>query len=154
MQITFAGTIIAQEPTEGGTDSIQGFMTKRRANVQYPAYIRATDDLPIARLNRKRSLSGTIVYGPFSTLSAAAQKLLLNYDSLPDFGPLIITIGGVNTAFGIAVLEVCEAVKRQGVTVSANLTFVVGPGTNTGTSGLTDQDGNPLTDENGNPLTA
>lgn len=154
MQITFAGTIIAQEPTEGGQDAIQGFMTKRKANVQYPDYIRAKDDVPIARLNRRRTLTGTIVYGPFSTLSAAAQKLLLNYDALPDSGPLLITVGGISTIFGVAILETCDAVKRQGVTVSSTLTFQVGPGLNIGGGVLTDENGVDLTDQNGINLTS
>lgn len=154
MQLTFAGTIIGQEPTEGGKDAIQGFLTKRRANVQWAEFLRSTDAEPLARFNRRRALTGTITYGAFSTLSDAMQKLLLNYDSLPDSGPLQILVGGEATAFGNAVLESVDAVKRMGVTVSATLTFQVGVGTNTGTSNLTDQNGNNLTDENGNPLTA
>jgi hypothetical protein len=152
MQLTFAGTVIAQEPTEGGTDAVTGFMPKRHATVQWAEFLRSTDATPLARLNRKRSLSGTIVYGPFSTLSSAAQKLLLNYDALPDSGPLVLLVGGINTSFGVAVLESVEAKQRMGVTVSATLTFQVGPGTSTGTSDLQDQDGNNLTDQSGNPL--
>lgn len=153
MQITFAGTIIAQEATEGGTDSVTGFMPKRRAAVQWSEYLRAMDGTPRARGNRKRSLTGTIVYGAFSTLSDAAQKLLLNYDSLPDSGPLVLLVGGMNTSFGLAVLESVDAVKRQGVTVSAKLTFQVGPGTNTGTPSLVDGSGGGITDGSGNPIT-
>ena len=97
-------------------------------------------------------MSGTIVYGAFSTLSSAAQKLLLNYDALPDSGPLVLLVGGINTSFGLAVLESVEAKQRMGVTVSATLTFQVGPGTSTGTSDLQDQSGNNLTDQSGNPL--
>jgi len=153
MQITFAGTIIAQEATEGGTDSITGFIPKRRANVQWVEPLRATDAIPMARLNRKRSLAGTIVYGPFGSLSAAMQKLLLNYDTLPDSGPLQILVGGITTSFGTAVLESVDAMKRNGVTVSASLTFQTGPGTSTGTTNLQDNTGANLTDQTGAPLT-
>lgn len=153
MQITFAGTIIAQEPTEGGTDAITGFMPKRKANVQWAEPLRATDAVPFARVNRKRSLTGTITPGQFGSLATAATKLLLNFDTLPDSGALIISVGGTNFNFGDAVLESVDAVKRNGVTVIYTLTFQVGPGSNTGSSSLLDDLGNPLTDNTGANLT-
>jgi len=154
MQITFAGTLIAQEATEGGTDTVTGFMPKRHAIVEWAEFIRAPNATPLARFNRRRSLTGTITPGPFPDLASAAQKLLLNLDALPDSGVLILQIGGTNFTFGLAVLESIEAVKRMGVTVAATLTFQVGPGLNSGSTTLTDGTGNPLTDDHGNPLTS
>lgn len=154
MQLTFAGTIIAREPTEGGTDAIEGFIGKRRSLVQVAELIRVTDSPLYPRFNRRRTLTGTITYGAFSTLSAAMQKLLLNYDSLPDLGTLQILVGGETTLYSVAILESPDAKKRMGVTVSATLTFQIGVGLNIGNGILTDESGNDLTDQSGNNLTS
>lgn len=152
MQITFAGTIIAREFSDGGTDAVDGFLPKRTPNLQWGEALRGTDAAPLAgRANRKRSLAGTITLQPFADEGSALQAALLYLDDLPDVGGLIIRESGRETTFDSASID--YSIKRHGVTVTASITFSVGPGKDTTTSAITDESGTDIIDQTGAPIT-
>jgi hypothetical protein len=153
MQIIFNNTPIATSPMEGGTDAVEGFLPKRKINVQDDEFMRVTDSDPQSRGNRKRSLTGTITPAAFDDRGTAASALLLYLDTFPDQGPLKIIVGGKETTYANAVLEAVDGVKRLGVTIAVSLSFRTGPGKDT-TAPLNDGNGNNLNDGNGTNLHA
>jgi hypothetical protein len=131
MQITFAGTVIAQEPDFLGFDAVQGFrLPKRQVNQTWDEFLRGADAIPQSRSpNRKRILSGTITPAPADSQAEALLLLGSTYDNLPDKGVLIVQIGTAVITYSDAVLQSPEELEDpQGFSYGFRLSFAVGPG--------------------------
>ena len=151
MQITFAGTIIAQEPDFGGFDAVTGFVPKGKGSTEWQGALRAEDDTPFARSNRRRTVGGKIIFPPQSTLAEAMLLRSTEYNNLPDAGSLSLQVGNIITTFANAVLDTHEALEdQQGEAVGFQLSFSVGRGV--AASVLLSQAGLPLLSQSGAPL--
>jgi len=154
MIITFNGTVIAQEQTEGGTDSVEGFFPSGEQQVQIAEFLRATDAMPFARGNRVHTLKGTItpnVRVPSSsplTLVAMLQK----FAGLPPSGTLTFAEGGYSVTFANAVLKSFES-TRDGSGYSIDVTFVAGaPSATVSPQPLVTDAGTPIPTDAGAPI--
>jgi hypothetical protein len=132
MKITFAGTPIASESPEGGTDAVAGFVPKGSQVVQWIEPLRAPDATPIARGNRKQTLTGTIWLAQTDTLAEAMLLRGLIFTQLPRSGPLVFVVQGSALTYANAVLTSFDSIANaKGVAVAYQLTFSVGPGQQT-----------------------
>src|SRR5437868_4920744 len=114
MIITFAGTEIARETPEGGSDGILGFLPEGEQDVQVAKYLRATWAQPIARGNRTHTLAGRITRPCYVTNAAAVLDLMLKFGSLPSSGRLVFTEGTTTVTFLVAVLKGFKISERIG----------------------------------------
>jgi len=156
MQITYGGKPIATEPP-AGTDGVLGFMVPRgEQNFQWMEGLRAADSYPIARFNRKRTISGSIYPAALTTLAAALQARTQFYENLPASGPLVIQQDAQVETFNYAVLQTIEVLEAvtEGVSYGLKFSFLVGPpGANTANNVLQTGSGSGvLEDGRGNEL--
>lgn len=153
MQIYFNGVLIAQEPQQGGTDIISGFLPKGAQRLQSEPILRADWIYLKARGNRVHTLTGTIVSKAFDTLDAAVLDLMLRFTNLPQEGMLVFTEGSTTVVFQKAVLESFEPGWRTGVRYSVDMTFQATTPAQAGNQNLQTESGGNIETESGTDIT-
>ena len=124
MQILYGGIQIALERPQG-TDGVLGFQVpKGTQNVQWIEALRGADAYPVARGNRKRTVTGSIFPAPLATLDAAMLAREQFYELLPLSGPLVLAEGTTITTFAQAVLQDIDMVEEVTAGVSFGLKFI------------------------------
>jgi hypothetical protein len=149
VKITFNGITLAADFSDGGTDSVDGFLIPSgKQNVQWAEALRATDAIPIARGNRKHTLTGTIIPQTADTLEDAMIAKGLIFVQLPSTGALSFYRNGKEITFPIAVLESIEVLKdsTRGISYGYQLTFQCNAPVQTNLSVQTDAGVNIETD--------
>jgi hypothetical protein len=155
MQIVYGGVVVASDPP-GGAVGVLGFSApKAEQSLQWIEGLRALDAFPISRVNRKRTVSGTIYPAPLATLAAAKLAREQFYELLPASGALVLTQDTEITTFAVAVLQGIDVVEgvTEGVSFGLQLTFAVGPPAFTvNPASLQDSAGADVTDSKSNPI--
>lgn len=120
MHITYAGTTIIDGTTLRPGSGWQRQLQQLVGPVQGVGRANTT---PTARGNRARTLSGTVV-ATFDTEALAATYWATHGDALPNFGDLVVSVGGTPIAtWAGAILESVSVAPPVGVSVTATYVF-------------------------------
>jgi hypothetical protein len=125
MKITFAGTAIASGPGFG-LDAVEGFILDEAEQViQTVKPPRAADAISIARNNRTRSVSGSVMPAPTSSLGAAMLLRAALYDNLPTTGDLVLQQDTQIVTWPGAILKTFRTLKNiKGISYGFTLVFI------------------------------
>jgi len=130
MQIIFAGTTIAKESPEGGTDSVQGFTKPSGQRVlKWRRPVRAKVSRPVSRDNEETYESGTILFSQEDTLEDGIIARTITIRNLFRLGngPLILRTAKGGMIYPFAVWESFKILENSnGVAVGFTARFGVG----------------------------
>ena len=150
MKITFADYTIATVPDFNGLDAVTGFVPKGTQAVQWLEPLRAPDATPVARGNRKQTITGTVLLSPKANLGSAMILRGLIFTQMPSKGALVLQIDGRQLTYPNAVLVGFEPVKdAKGISCGFQFTFNVGPGQESAIPIVTEPGGPVLVTEDG-----
>lgn len=135
MTITYAGTEIAAEPLDSGTDLVDGLLPKGDSVVQVAQATRATDAQVFPRGNRVYTVPVTITPQPYSSSGAAMIAMFMYLANLAPNGTLVLVEDAQTLSFANAAIKSMSAPYKLGASFAADLVFMaVSPSSETSES--------------------
>jgi hypothetical protein len=127
MKITYGTAAIGTEPDFLGLDTLAGFTVDGEQLFQWMQRLRAADDVPIPRGNRRRTIEGSVMLATQPSLQAASVLRSSYYDGLAVQGDLVVTVGTQVMTWAASMLKSCTGIKgtgkNEGVTVGFQFVF-------------------------------